>query len=340
LISIMFDIEMMKNTLIELEIDVKKMPLGKLTKRNIQNGFEVLNEIQAVLDSGEKNQEARLLDLTNKFFTIIPQDFGEERPQPIDNLETLKKKVDMLEALQDIEIATSLLQGDSASGSALDDCYKKLNTAMTPLDKSSDEYKTLKEYCEKGHDTKYFRDFTLEVEDIFAVKRVGADELFAPWKDNTNRQLLWHGSRLSNFGGILSQGLRIAPPEAPKSGYRFGKGIYFADCVSKSASYCRTSKEAPTGIMLLNEVALGRMCELLDDKYMEKPQPGTDSTKALGATAPDPNQDIFWNGVKIPRGAPKHTGIRSSCSHNEFIVYDVAQVHIKYLLKIKFNHKW
>jgi hypothetical protein len=28
LISIMFDIEMMKNTLIELEIDVKKMPLG------------------------------------------------------------------------------------------------------------------------------------------------------------------------------------------------------------------------------------------------------------------------------------------------------------------------
>ncbi len=94
------------------------------------------------------------------------------------------------------------------------------------------------------------------------------------------------------------------------------------------------------------------MCELLDDKYMEKPQPGTDSTKALGATAPDPKQDIFWyslshthiptthqsstlqaqpfthvlhigqqrrNGVKIPRGAPKHTGIRSSCSHNEFV---------------------
>lgn len=61
----------------------------------------------------------------------------------VDNLETLKKKVDMLEALQDIEIATSLLQGDSASGSALDDCYKKLNTAMSPLDKSSDEYKVI-----------------------------------------------------------------------------------------------------------------------------------------------------------------------------------------------------
>lgn len=31
------------------------------------------------------------------------------------------------------------------------------------------------------------------------------------------------GSRASNFGGILSQGLRIAPPEAPVNGYMFGK---------------------------------------------------------------------------------------------------------------------
>lgn len=38
-------------------------------------------------------------------------------------------------------------------------------------------------------------------------------------------QLLWHGSRLSNIVGILSQGLRIAPPEAPVNGYNFGKGV-------------------------------------------------------------------------------------------------------------------
>ena len=34
-----------------------------------------------------------------------------------------------------------------------------------------------------------------------------------------NRMLLWHGSRLTNWVGILSQGLRIAPPEAPVTGY-------------------------------------------------------------------------------------------------------------------------
>jgi hypothetical protein len=48
--------------------------------------------------------------------------------------------------------------------------------------------------------------------------------------------LLWHGSRLTNWVGIISQGLRIAPPEAPSTGYMFGKGVYFADMSSKSAT--------------------------------------------------------------------------------------------------------
>ena len=45
--------------------------------------------------------------------------------------------------------------------------------------------------------------------------RKGQDGTWEDWKDFENRQLLWHGSRLTNWMGILSQGLRIAPPEAP-----------------------------------------------------------------------------------------------------------------------------
>jgi len=69
--------------------------------------------------------------------------------------------------------------------------------------------------------------------------------------DIDNKQLLWHGSRLTNFVGILSQGLRIAPPEAPVTGYMFGKGVYFADMVTKSANYCFTNHVNNTGLMLL-----------------------------------------------------------------------------------------
>lgn len=39
----------------------------------------------------------------------------------------------------------------------------------------------------------------------------------------------------------------------------FGKGIYFADMVSKSANYCATAPANPKGLMLLCDVALGNV---------------------------------------------------------------------------------
>jgi len=51
----------------------------------------------------------------------------------------------------------------------------------------------------------------------------------AAYKELPNHYLLFHGSKLFNYFGIFSQGLRIAPPEAPSAGYMFGKGIYLAD---------------------------------------------------------------------------------------------------------------
>ena len=50
---------------------------------------------------------------------------------------------------------------------------------------------------------------------IWKIKRDGEYGRYKPFRDLHNRKLLWHGSRVTNFGGILSQGLRIAPPEAP-----------------------------------------------------------------------------------------------------------------------------
>lgn len=69
-----------------------------------------------------------------------------------------------------------------------------------------------------------------------------------------NNMLLWHGSRVSNFVGILSQGLRIAPPEAPASGYLFGKGIYLADMAEKSINYCRSHGQESALILLIEVI--------------------------------------------------------------------------------------
>ena len=60
--------------------------------------------------------------------------------------------------------------------------------------------------------------------DVFCAERHG--EAGKHSASLGNRMLLWHGSRLTNWVGILSQGLRIAPPEAPVTGYMFGKVMH------------------------------------------------------------------------------------------------------------------
>jgi poly [ADP-ribose] polymerase len=95
--------------------------------------------------------------------------------------------------------------------------------------------------------------------------------------------------------------LKIAPPEAPTTGYMFGKGIYFTDVVLKSANYCFSNKLNSTGLLLLCEVALGDMNEkLYADYYANILPPGKMSTKGVGKFQPDSFEMI--NDIKVPNG--------------------------------------
>lgn len=340
LTSFLFDVTAMQKVLLEMEIDIKKMPLGKLSKKTINDGYRALTEIQTVLNSSNP-ERSQLLSLTNKFFTIIPHDFGTSNPPLIETAELLKEKVQLLDALNDMEIATSLLNSDGSSEEdPLDEHYKKLATDIEWVDPNTDEFKRLQTYMLNTHAETHAW-YTLELLELYRVSRHGEAERFKNSQDIGNRQLLWHGSGRTNFVGILSQGLRIAPPEAPSTGYMFGKGIYFANMASKSANYCRTSADNPIGVMLLSEVALGKMNELTNAQYMDKPPKGTDSTKGCGKTTPNPD-DYFTteDGVIIPMGKGVQSKVKnSSLLYDEFIVYNVNQVHIRYLLKIKFNYR-
>ncbi|GJV27547.1 poly [ADP-ribose] polymerase 1, partial [Tanacetum coccineum] len=181
-------------------------------------------------------------------------------------------------------------------------------------------------------------DFALELEEVFTVDRQGEFDKFSPYKDKLkNKMLLWHGSRLTNFVGILSQGLRIAPHEAPASGDMFGKGIYFADLVSKSAKFCKSDKKNPVGLMLLSEVALGDIYELKKEEYMDKPPKGKDSTKGLGEKIPDESEHVKWrDDVVVPCGKPVSSNVKATeLMYNEYIVYNPDQVKLQFLLKIK-----
>uniref|UniRef100_A0A669B8M1 Poly [ADP-ribose] polymerase n=1 Tax=Oreochromis niloticus TaxID=8128 RepID=A0A669B8M1_ORENI len=339
LIKMIFDVESMKKAMVEFEIDLQKMPLGKLSKRQIQSAYALLTEVQQAVS--ECVSEAQILDLSNRFYTLIPHDFGMKKPPLLNNLDYIQAKVQMLDNLLDIEVAYSLLRGGAQDNEKdpIDINYENLKTKIEVVDKTTSEAEIILQYVKNTHAATH-NTYTLEVQEIFKIVREGEHQRYRPFEELHNRQLLWHGSRTTNYAGILSQGLRIAPPEAPVTGYMFGKGVYFADMVSKSANYCHTSQSDPVGLILLGEVALGNMHELKKASHITKLPKGKHSVKGLGRTAPDPNATVTLNGVQVPLGKGVHTNIDdTSLLYNEYIVYDVAQVNLKYLLKIKFNYQ-
>lgn len=186
-----------------------------------------------------------------------------------------------------------------------------------------------------------------QVINIFRIERKGEEDRFKAscysTLKNSNRRLLWHGSRSTNYGGILSQGLRIAPPEAPMSGYMFGKGVYFADMSSKSANYCVPYNSANMGLLLLCDVELGNP---MFEQFQANFNAGTDAkaqgkiaTLGKGRTIPAGWKDAgclhpALSGVQMPDVSKSTMCGNGSLQYNEYIVYDVAQIRQRYLFHV------
>lgn len=272
----------------------------------------------------------------------------------INNPDMLQREVAMLDTLTDMEVANSIMKTtdskakDASSISQIDKRFEQLSLEeCTPLDQKSSEYQALKKYlintAGHTHNVRY------RLQDIFRIERTGeADRFhkskFSSMKDK-NRRLLWHGSRTTNFGGILSQGLRIAPPEAPVNGYAFGKGVYLADISTKSANYCVSSSSGNHGLLLLCEAELGNpMYELLSGDSMAQEgaeKAGAIATYGIGRTTPEGWVDAGdviskdLEGVQMPDPSKGPTDQKHHPSaylqYNEYICYHVAQIRLKYL---------
>ena len=315
LISLIFDLNMINKALAEIGYDAKKMPLGKLSAANLKRGFEVLKRIEDALE--HKNSGA-LGTLSSEFFTLIPHDFGFQHMSQfvINTKQKLKDKVEMLESLGEMKIATNMLAEDTSALDPIRSNYAKLHCEMQPLERDTEIFRLLEEYVQTTHAATHSY-YTLTILDIFEVEREKEEGRFN--KKMHNRMLLWHGSRLTNWVGILSQGLRIAPPEAPVSGYMFGKGVYFADMVSKSANYCCSTREQNVGCMLLCDVALGNPNELLHADFNASKLPANKHRKGCGSTQPDPKTYRDLNTVPVGKGIP--TNRNGGLFYNEYIVY-------------------
>ncbi|NWU04364.1 PARP3 polymerase, partial [Urocynchramus pylzowi] len=337
LVSLIFSSDMFRDAMQTMNIDVKKMPLGKLSKQQIARGFEALEELEAAL--GEQPPQAtRLEELSSRFYTIVPHNFGRARPPTFNSPALLRAKKDMLLVLSDIEVAQSLQaqkekeeEEEKEVAHPLDQDYALLCCQLSLLDPASREYQLIQTYVtQTGH--------KLHILNIWQVVRDGEDEHFKAHDLLEHRRLLWHGTNMAVVAAILKSGLRIMP----HSGGRVGKGIYFASESSKSACYVGcTSKNA--GIMFLAEVALGKPYRITcDDPTLCQPPAGYDSVLACGRTEPDPAEDeeVLLDGKKVlvcqgkPIPVPAYKD--SSFSQSEFLIYKESQCRIRYLVQLRF----
>jgi poly [ADP-ribose] polymerase len=186
----------------DLNYDINKMPLGKLSKFTITKGYQALKDLSALLvdptlaqsEYGTTYQQATE-QLSNTFYSYIPHAFGRNRPPIISNQDMLKREVDLLDSLSDMKEANSIMKSelDMDTVNALDRQFKGLNMdEMTPLKAESTEFQELKRYLveTKGHT----HHANYQVAQIFRIERQGERERFeksaygGPPRD---RRLLW-----------------------------------------------------------------------------------------------------------------------------------------------------
>ncbi|XP_034725886.1 protein mono-ADP-ribosyltransferase PARP3 [Etheostoma cragini] len=342
LIELIFSNDMFKEAMECMNLDIKKMPLGKLSKIQIAKGFEVLEEIEAAIN--QKSRNNCLKELSSKFFTTIPHNFGRNRPPIIDNKEIVGKKKKMLMVLADIELAQTLKSENEKAQvemietvtvpHPLDQDYSSLKCSLTLMDKETETFKIIEKYLEVtagGY-------CNPKIVNVWEVDRKTEGERFGKNDSLENRRLLWHGTNIAVVAAILKSGLRIMP----KSGGRVGSGIYFASENSKSACYVRPSKN--TGVMFLSEVALGKEHTITrDDCSLKKAPAGFDSVVARGLVEPDPSKDIFitleGKKIAVPQGKPvaQPQFSDSHFGNSEYLIYNESQCRLRYLLELKMN---
>lgn len=88
LIRLIFDVKAMQKVMMEFELDTEKMPLGKLSKKQIQSAFKVLTELQVLIEKG--GAEARFIDASNRFYTLVPHSFGVDAAPILRDQEAVK----------------------------------------------------------------------------------------------------------------------------------------------------------------------------------------------------------------------------------------------------------
>jgi poly [ADP-ribose] polymerase len=300
-------------------------PLGTLTLSQINTGRTILQEIQQMLTDkpklkGSINKD--LIDLSNQFYSAIPQQIA-HRPKPsagkkaldewlgtmvLNDEKRLDEKEDLLGLLSDVQ---GMVGGFASSD--IEKKYTEIGCEYEYLPDTDDRHKRIFKYMNESRSKHH--DWKVSIQNIWTLSIKGQRQKHLDaMKGIGNVQPLFHGSGPQNILGICKHGLLMRPPGVYVTGSMFGNGLYFADQSSKSEQYAfgrygGGSGKGESYFMFVADVALGKIKKYQNSQSsLTKAPPGYDS-------------------VQGEKGY--------SLVHNEFIIYDIKQHLLQYLIEFK-----
>jgi len=290
-------------------------PLGILTVGQIEKGEKILADLHKELQKKRKNR-AKLESLSGDFYTAIPHRIGRTRVHVksavLADLKALQQKQDTLQLMKDMLQVNG--EGNVLFNARIDQEYEALRCEINTVEKTDPHYKEMERYVVNSQvDGKH-----VKVKAIYRVKR--PDEWHGFQTAIGNERLLFHGSRISNWVGILSRGI-LLPKIVVSMGIDrtdegwLGTGIYFGDAACTSAMYTSEGSKS-TRFMAVARVALGKVKEYHEITYgLRKPPTGYHSCHGVRCT----------------------DDVDSEFDDDEWVIYDGTQQRLEYLVEFTSN---
>ena len=343
LIELIYDLNFAEEQIKAIGYDNKRLPLGNLSDQTISEGYEILQELDKIIQKKEKKDHYNRNDLeglTEQYYKTIPHNFGFCNMSNfiIDSSEKLEKEIELIENIKNIKVTSNIIQQNANTKfkDKLLTKYNELNCQITSIEKDNFKYDFISKYLTSSS----------KIEEAPKFIIIGIYELNKEnknYKSNlSNKKYLWYGTNLSNYVPLLKDGFKLPPNEAPKTAYNFGKGIYFSDMSIKS--YFRCKFQNGIGLMMLCEVALGDIEERNRGDYnlpytMKNEK---NSIKVIGINVPyEGDNIIFDSDIILPLGDPvklDNKEKKTFFAYNEYVVYDVNQIKMKYLVMVKLDN--
>ncbi|KAI3564213.1 poly polymerase catalytic domain-containing protein [Fusarium oxysporum f. sp. albedinis] len=363
LMKIIRNQDYLRQLLSSLNYSYKESPLSELSNEDIRNGFSKLRDIARSiykLESSDELPNCRTScrkEHSTEYYSSIPHEFV-RKPHPVINREDLvAKELELLTILSYMkDMGEDITIGDEE---------------VIVLSRNGNEFLHVERYLNQSHSDGY-RNY--EVKDIFRIKRRGETERFKSFQSSNSTsksRLLWHGSPVTSYGGILSHGLRVAPVRDPQSGDLLCRGIHFADMSCVSTEHCHSDSTGGEALLLLCEVEVGESPLEMFSSSLKTGNVTNKSNKystfIRGRTGPtqwidaaDIHESLIGIEMVIicfPRYFPRYRTLLlilviiqpdptcdpsdtsypyAPSNYNKYICYNESQIQIRYLVRIQF----